>query len=63
MFESDLCLHQQAAEPADTVGAESNVDAPEPWQPDGWGTDGPGRPPRWEEDDLEPDPAIEIAEY
>lgn len=54
---------EQNAEGADTAASTSAHPGPEPWQPDGWGPDIPARPPRWDEDDLEPEPAIEIAEY
>jgi len=62
-LERILDADQQAADPADTLEADLEPDVPEPWQPDGWGQDVPDRPPRWDEDSLDMESVIEIAEY
>jgi hypothetical protein len=62
-LERILDADQQASEQDDIQEAILDPDIPEPWQPDGWGLDTPAKPPRWEEDDAGPEPAIEIAEY
>lgn len=65
-LERILDADQQAAEDEDPFEATATPQAPvtsEPWEPDGWGQDTPAKPPRWDDDDLETEPAIEIAEY